>query len=180
MRAPAAAAAALALLLATGCGQPATDVAPAKTPSGVPTRPPAAAGPVPVLEVIDGDTVLVERAGAAVTVRLIGIDAPETVHPDLPVQCYGPQAAAYVDQLLGGRAVQLEHDPTAGRTDRYGRELAYLWLPDGQLANLLILAGGYAREAGYGDPYRYAAAFRAAQRDARDDRRGLWGAADCQ
>lgn len=144
-----------------------------------PARPAAAAGPYPVLDVVDGDTARIQRGGDAVTVRLIGIDTPETVDPDQPVQCFGPQAAARAAQLLAGQLVWLEHDPKQGLLDRYGRELAYVWLPGGQLANLLLLDGGYAREAGYGLPYRYAAVFRAAQADARAAHRGLWAAAAC-
>ncbi len=137
------------------------------------------AGPFGVLNVIDGDTVRIDRGGDPVTVRLIGVDAPETVHPDLPVQCFGPQASDYTTQLLHGQQVTLEYDQAAGRVDRYGRDLAYLWLPDGQLANLLLLDTGHAREADYGHPYRHADAFRAAQHNARAGDRGLWDPQAC-
>lgn len=175
-------AAALGLaLLATACTAPSGPGAVAGPPQAAasPNVPADAAGPFPVLDVIDGDTARVERGGHPVTVRLIGVDAPETVHPNLPVQCFGPQASDYTTQLLNGRQVKLEYDPAPGRVDRYGRELAYLWLPDGQLANLLLIDSGHAREADYGHPYRHAEAFRSAQDNARAAGRGLWDPQAC-
>lgn len=85
-------------------------------------------GPLAVSRVVDGDTVVLTRAGKKIKVRLIGINTPETVAPGRPVECFGREASAFAKKTLKGRKVWLEYDPVAGRTDRYGRTLAYLWL----------------------------------------------------
>ncbi|MCS3779366.1 thermonuclease family protein [Tsukamurella ocularis] len=145
-----------------------------------PARPTAAIdGPWRVVRVTDGDTISVARTGSggAVTVRLLGIDSPETVDPRKPVQCYGREASASLKQLLAGRTVDLEHGPEA--TDKYGRVLAYVWIGD-ELVNYRQVLDGYAREYTYGArPAQHAAAIRAAQAEARTAGRGLWAPAGC-
>lgn len=148
----------------------------------VPDALPAGAEHVVIERVVDGDTVRVRTdAGDDLTVRLIGIDTPETVKPNTPVQCFGPEASAQTKSLLpAGSSAFLEHDASQGDTDRYGRALAYLWYPDaGGTAHNLgsdLLTGGYAREYTYGSAYRYQAAFRAEQSTAQAAGTGLWGA----
>ncbi len=131
--------------------------------------------------VVDGDTVKVTLAGDQVSVRLIGINTPETVKPDSPVECFGPEASQFAKDLLTGQRVTLEFDESQGRTDRYDRVLAYLWreLPDGGLSmfNLEALGGGYAFERQYGDrPYIWKSLFEEEQRSAQAVDAGLWGA----
>src|SRR5215216_3683085 len=93
----------------------------------------AATIPGTVINVVDGDTVDVQFAdGGTERIRLIGIDTPEVVDPHEPVQCFGREASARAHDLLDGRAVLVELDPTQGERDRYGRLLAYLWLSDGR------------------------------------------------
>ena len=83
-----------------------------------------------VTRVVDGDTVKVEVRGVETTVRLVGIDTPETVRPGTPVECFGPAASARTKHLLRpGQAVRLVTDPTQDVRDRYGRLLAYLYEP---------------------------------------------------
>src|SRR5437667_7574047 len=80
-----------------------------------------------VVHVVDGDTIVAAFAdGHRETVRVLGVDTPETVDPRKPVQCFGPQASAYSKAHLGGRSVRLEFD--VERRDRYGRLLAYVVL----------------------------------------------------
>jgi micrococcal nuclease len=134
------------------------------------------AGAVTVLEVVDGDTI---KVSTGETLRLIGVDTPETRDPRTPVQCFGREASARAHALLDGARIRLEHDPTQGRLDRYGRTLAYVWLPDGRLYNRTIIAEGYAHEYTYAVPYRYRDAFRAAERSAREAGRGLWSPSTC-
>ena len=140
---------------------------------------PDTAGPeVTVTRVVDGDTIEVAGPdGATSTVRLIGVDTPETVKPNAPVECFGPQASEYTSTILTGRAVRLEHDQTVGDTDRYDRTLAYVWtVQDRRLFNLALIEAGAAREYTYDRTrYRYRNVFRAAQTDAQRDRHGLWG-----
>lgn len=144
---------------------------------------PAGAEHVVIERVVDGDTVHVRTdAGDDLTVRLIGIDTPETVKPKTPVQCFGPEASAQTKSLLpAGSSAYLERDASQGDTDRYGRALAYLWYPgpDGSAHNLdsELIAGGYAREYTYDhSAYRYQASFLAEQSTARAASTGLWGA----
>jgi micrococcal nuclease len=96
-----------------------------------------------VVQVLDGDTIVVRRAGAtAETIRLLGVDTPETHHPTKAVQCYGPEAAAHTTSRLFGRVVRLEDD--VERHDVYGRRLAYVYL-DGRNFERELLQQGYAR-----------------------------------
>ena len=122
-----------------------------------------------VTRFIDGDTVVVEGVG---TVRLIGVDTPETVDPRRPVQYFGMEASDFTKQLATGKRVRLEFDQD--RTDRYGRTLAYLYLqPDNLLLNAEIIRQGYGF-AYTQFPFRMMADFRALEREAREAGRGLW------
>ena len=125
-----------------------------------------------VQRVIDGDTVVLSSIG---TVRLIGVDTPETVDPRKPVQFFGKEASAFTTQLLLGKQVRVEYDQQ--RTDKYQRTLVYLYLPDGTLANQDIIRQGYGH-AYLSFPFRLMSSFRAAEQEARDAGRGLWASAD--
>ena len=134
-----------------------------------------------VIRVVDGDTLHVLVGGRDVDVRMIGINTPETVKPDSPIECFGPQSSDFAKRSLEGRTVTLEFDATQGRTDQYGRTLAYIWIerPAGArtLFNLRAVAGGYAYERQYGPtPYAWKSEFRAAQRAAQRAGAGLWSA----
>lgn len=135
-------------------------------------------GRYPVVSVVDGDTVKVRMGGRVETVRLIGIDAPETNAPGRPAQCFARESSAKAKELLAGKAVRLEFDESQGRHDRYDRLLAYVWVDD-VLYNEWMVRHGYAREFTYNMPYRYQAAFQAAEQEARTAGRGLWAANTC-
>jgi micrococcal nuclease len=126
-----------------------------------------------VVAVLDGDTVAVESGGRRQTVRLLGVDTPETMHPERAVECYGPEAAAFTRRLLLGRPVGLAFDRL--RHDRYGRVLAYAWL-DGRRFNDRLLAGGYARLMVIPPNDAHARTLLRAELEARRTGRGLWGA----
>jgi micrococcal nuclease len=129
-----------------------------------------------VARIIDGDTILVQYPDNRTwTVRLIGIDTPETVAPGQPVQCYGPEASARTRYLVLSRQVTLETDPSQDTIDTFGRLLAYLWLGDTSI-NAQMAREGYAREYTYNTAYKYQAQFRQAEQDARAGGQGLWGA----
>ena len=135
-------------------------------------------GSYPVVAVVDGDTVKVRMGGSVESVRLIGIDAPETNAPGRPVQCFGPESSAKATEMLAGTAVRLEFDESQGRLDRFGRLLAYVWVSDVHV-NEWLIRHGYAREFTYNVPYRYQADFKAAEAAARAAGRGLWAAETC-
>jgi endonuclease YncB( thermonuclease family) len=133
-----------------------------------------------VVCVVDGDTADVRSpAGAVERVRLVGLDTPETVDPRKPVQCFGQEAAGRARELLEGQAVTLESDPGQGARDKYGRQLAYLWLPDGRNAAEVLIAEGYGFEYTYRLPHKYQEPFRAAQEAARAAGAGLWAPETC-
>jgi micrococcal nuclease len=132
-----------------------------------------------VSNVVDGDTLDVTVNGVEQRVRLLGIDTPETKHPQKPVECFGQEAAAQAAELLQGQVVLLENDESQGDTDQYDRLLRFVWLPDGRLVNYLLIADGYAFEYTYDLPYTYQQQFQAAQETAREQQRGLWAPSAC-
>lgn len=132
-----------------------------------------------VVEVVDGDTVKVNYQGNTETVRLIGIDTPETVHPYEDVQCYGPEASERAKTLLNEKQVLVELDDSQGERDTYGRLLAYLFLTNGTNVAEQLIAEGYGKEYTYNKPYRYSDSFKAAQDNARNSQSGLWSPDTC-
>jgi micrococcal nuclease len=132
-----------------------------------------------VSRVVDGDTIDVEKDGEHVRVRLIGIDTPETVDPRRTVECFGKEASAKTKELLEGKMVRLETDPSQGDYDKYKRMLAYVYLSDGTLFNQTMISEGYAHEYTYRLPYRYQAEFNDAERTAREEKKGLWADGVC-
>jgi micrococcal nuclease len=156
-------------------------------PSGRPHHGARPKGPVSrgwrVYDVVDGDTVKVVRAGRELTVRVIGIDTPETVDPFRPVGCFGPEASAFAQRQLAARSVWLEYDPSQGRLDRYGRTLAYVWLAPREggpwMYDERAVRRGYAFEYTYDTPYLWQQELQRAERWARGRQLGLWSPRTC-
>jgi micrococcal nuclease len=96
-----------------------------------------------IIKVVDGDTVEIDLDGHTERVRLIGVNTPETKHPTKPIECFGPEASAYMTQLLPkGAQLRIERDVEA--RDRYGRMLLYLYLDsDNLFINLDLISRGY-------------------------------------
>ncbi|MFA6408046.1 MAG: thermonuclease family protein [Candidatus Paceibacterota bacterium] len=132
-----------------------------------------------VTSVVDGDTIKVNINGTVETLRLIGMDTPETVDPRKPVQCFGKEASNKAKELLVGTKVRLEKDSTQGELDKYGRTLAYVHREDGLFYNKYMIEQGYAHEYTYNTPYKYQTEFRAAQKSAQENLRGLWSPSTC-
>lgn len=132
-----------------------------------------------VTSVVDGDTVKVNINGTVETLRLIGMDTPETVDPRKPVQCFGKEASNKAKELLVGTKVRLEKDSTQGELDKYGRTLAYIYREDGLFYNKYMIEQGYAHEYTYNTPYEYQAEFKAAQKSAQENQMGLWSPSTC-
>ena len=129
-----------------------------------------------VIEVIDGDTIRVRISGSVEKVRLIGVDTPETKHPDKGVECYGPEASAKTAELIGpGTIVRLERD--LATRDRYGRLLAYVYrVSDSLFINETLIVEGYARALPFDDTPLFHDRFARAEDRARSTSVGLWGA----
>ncbi|HYV16916.1 MAG TPA: thermonuclease family protein [Conexibacter sp.] len=130
-----------------------------------------------LVRVIDGDTIVASVDGREERVRYIGIDTPETVKPDTPVQCYGPAAHARNAQLLGraGTALVLRFDREL--RDRYGRLLAYVYrAQDGLFVNAQLMRDGAARTLEIAPNTAHAVDLQRLERGAQTAARGLWSA----
>ena len=128
--------------------------------------------PAKVTRVVDGDTIEVLLDGVTEKVRLIGIDTPESVHPDNSKNVpYGKIATAFTKEKLDGKDVELEFD--VEERDQYGRLLAYVYL-DGVMFNKTLLDEGHATVTTYPPNVKYVDIFTEAQTAARDAEKGLW------
>ena len=137
---------------------------PAASPPGLAT----------IVRSVDGDTVIARIAGSTERIRLIGIDTPESVSRDTPVECFGPEAKRRTAELLPpGTRVLLERDVEA--RDAYDRLLAYITrVDDGAFVNQLLVAEGYAESSPYPPNTGRQADLDRAEADAKAGRRGLW------
>jgi len=122
-----------------------------------------------VVKVPDGDTVYL-RGGEKI--RLLGINAPEVAHRNKPGEQGGEQAAEFLRDLLLGQRVGMELD--VERHDHYKRTLAHLFAEDGRNLNQLMVERGLAFVFLHPPNLKYANAYLAAERDAREARLGLW------
>jgi len=127
-----------------------------------------------VIKVVDGDTLSIDIDGQKETLRLIGIDTPETVHPSKPVECFGKEASAKAKEILTGQSIRIEKDTTQGDLDKYGRLLVYVFLKDGTNFNKMMIEQGFAYEYTYNLPYKYQQEFKIAEQTAREQKIGLW------
>jgi micrococcal nuclease len=128
-----------------------------------------------VTHVIDGDTLDARLAdGRNLTVRLIGIDSPETKKPGTPVECGGEQATAKMEQLAEGRDVSLVSDPTQDQVDRDGRSLFYVDRTDGVDVGEEMLRAGWAEVYIFNNDFQRLPQYREAQGEARDNDSGVW------
>lgn len=128
-----------------------------------------------VTDVTDGDTITVSFGDSRESIRLIGVDTPETRHPTKPVQCWGPEATAYTKSLLPiGTRVAVVRDEEA--RDRYGRLLAYVHrVSDNLFVNKELVRSGAARAYPFPPNTTFESDFAADAHDAEQQRLGLWG-----
>lgn len=131
-----------------------------------------------VVRVVDGDTLRVLTPQGEVSVRVIGINAPESVDPRRPVQCFGKEASTHFAQLVGSDSVTLTRDPSQGDVDKYGRWLRYVFVGGGDVGEKM-LEDGYAFEYTYDVPYARQAEYQAAEESARSAGSGLWALETC-
>jgi len=132
-----------------------------------------------VVRVVDGDTVRIMMDGKETTLRLIGMNTPETVDPRTTVECFGKEASNKAKELLTGRKVSLEMDAGQGTFDKYHRTLGYIRRDDGLFFNEWMIKNGYAYEYTYDDVYKYQSEFKAAEMYAREHELGLWNSNTC-
>ncbi|CAN5854304.1 hypothetical protein BH23ACT2_BH23ACT2_23800 [soil metagenome] len=130
-----------------------------------------------VSEVVDGDTVELRfGSGPTERARILGIDTPETVHPNRPVECFGPEASTRAGELIPpGTEVAVQRDEEA--RDRYGRLLVYVWrADDGLFFNQAMVAEGYAETLSIAPNNAFRVELSAAAAEARAAGAGLWSA----
>ena len=151
--------------------------APSATPAEETTSasPPSSAEPrmYPVTSVIDGDTIKVRIKGTSYRVRILGIDAPELSTRE----CHAQDAASRMQSLVQSRSVSLRRDPEQPDKDQYGRFVRHVVLANGRYAAQALLQDGLAREYAPQGSYAKRDAFLAAERYAKNARRGIWSAA---
>jgi micrococcal nuclease len=131
-----------------------------------------------VIRVIDGDTIKIEKDGHEETLRLLGIDTPETDPTHNPVECFGKEATTETKSQLLGKMITIEPDPKQDIYDKYHRLLVYVF-KDGQNFNEHLVREGFAKEYTYAGAYKYQRIFRAAESEARNAHRGLWSEQTC-
>jgi len=130
------------------------------------------AGEYKVLRVVDGDTLVLVQDG--IRVRLQGIDTPETVKEDTPVEPWGPEAADYVRRFVNGAGSRVYLSVSGQRIDRYGRQLAFVW-HQGRCLNEELVAAGLAKaQLHYDYSNELKSRLRLAEEEARRQERGIW------
>lgn len=125
-----------------------------------------------VKRVVDGDTFVINYNGKDEKVRLIGVDTPESVKPNSPVEHYGKEASNFTKKLINNQYVKLEFD--VQQRDKYGRLLAYVYLKDNRMLNKILLEEGYACIMTIPPNVKYADEFLKLQKTARENKKGLW------
>ena len=129
-------------------------------------------GEYKVVRVVDGDTFIIDYNGTEERVRLIGVDTPESVHPDESKNTEdGIKMSNYTKDRLQGKIVKLELD--VQERDKYGRILAYVYIDD-KMYNKELLELGYAKVATYPPNVKYVDDFTKIQKEARENKVGLW------
>ncbi len=150
----------------------------ADSPSDIPAEAPQQRDDIyTVIRIVDGDTFVAEKDGVSVRVRLMGVDTPESVHPDKEVEYFALEASAFLKTILQDEEIYFTFDQNnaaTNHTDRYGRLLAYAHrLRDGLLINTHLIKEGY----GYAYlkyPFEHMEEYLELQRGAREAGKGLW------
>lgn len=132
-----------------------------------------------VLKVIDGDTISVDIGGQSETIRIIGINTPETVDPRKEVECFGKEASDKAKSILEGKYVALIADETQENRDKYNRLLRYVYLDDGSDYGKYMIENGFAYEYTYQIPYEHQSDYRDAEDTAQASNVGLWNENAC-
>lgn len=123
---------------------------------------------VTITKVVDGDTVDVNINGKKDTIRLIGINAPESG------ECFGRESTGKARELLQGKSVTLETDSSQDNRDKYQRLLRYIFLSDGSNFGELMIKDGFAKEYTFITAYKYQFLYKQAQQQAKNNKKGLW------
>jgi len=136
-----------------------------------------------VTRVVDGDTIHAMVNGKDEAIRLIGVDTPETVKPNAPIEPYGPEASSFTKAQLTGKTIWIEMD--VQERDKYGRMLAYVWTEQpteindteiqAKMFNAKLLLDGYGQLLTIAPDVKYVDYFTKYQTESRENNKGLWG-----
>ncbi len=126
-----------------------------------------------LVRIVDGDTIVVNVQGLEYKVRYIGMDAPEIAGSGRAPEYFGKEAAQKNRELLEGKTITMERD--ISETDAFGRLLRYVWAGD-VMVNAELVRLGYARAHTYPPDVKYQDSFRQLEKEARENKRGLWSA----
>ena len=123
---------------------------------------------------VDGDTAVLKTGNKELKYRFLGVDTPESVHPTKEVEAYAKEASKNTcDLLTNATSIKVEYDSNSDKTDKYGRQLAWIWVDDILLQELMI-SEGFARVAYiYGD-YKYIDNLCSLEQQAIDNNKGIW------
>ena len=123
---------------------------------------------------VDGDTAKFELNGEVITVRFLGIDTPETVHPTKGEEPHGKEASNFTkEKLENAKKIEIEYDENSSKTDKYERHLAWIWVDDVLLQDELI-KNGLAQTYMLQDNYKYAGRLQESEETAKNERKGIW------
>ena len=132
-----------------------------------------------VSSVLDGDTLRIKYQGKTQSVRLLGVDAPESTKTRYKyLECFGSEAKNYLKSLVDKKKITFQFDPSQDQKDLYDRLLAYVYL-DENLINQTMIENGYAKEYTYKTPYTYQSQFQQAEQSAQEQMLGLWNEQTC-
>lgn len=132
-----------------------------------------------VSSVIDGDTFRIKYQGKTQSIRLLGVDAPESTKTRYKyLECFGTQAKDHLKSLLDKKKITFQFDPSQDQKDIYDRLLAYVFIEDENI-NQTMIEDGYAKEYTYKTPYLYQSSFKQAEQSAQEQRLGLWNESTC-
>lgn len=130
--------------------------------------------PVNLFKCVDGDTTKFYLNNEEITVRFLAIDTPETKHPTKGEEPFGKEASNFTcDTLNKASKIELEYDSNSDQKDRYDRHLAWIWVDDILLQDLLI-QNGLAKVAYLYDDYTYTPLLLDHQETAKKNQVGIW------
>ena len=123
---------------------------------------------------VDGDTAKFELNGEIITVRFLGIDTPESVHPTKEVEAYGVEASNFTkEKLKNANKIEIEYDANADKKDKYERHLAWIFVDDVLLQDEII-KNGFAQTYMLQDNYKYAGTLQESEVNAKKEKKGIW------
>ncbi len=132
-----------------------------------------------VVDIIDGDTIRLNIDDTIESVRLVGLNTPETDSPYRKEECFGQEATEEARRILTNQTVTFTHDPSQAKRDQYDRLLGYIFLTSGENFAEKMIRNGFGYEYTFKTPYQYQADFQAAEQYAKSNQLGLWAAGVC-